>query len=473
DFAALDYTAPEKNRYAYRLEGFDERWNEIGQEHSATYTNLPAGSYVFRVKASNADGVWNEDGVALPITVKPPFWRTWWFRALVLLLIAFGVGRYLRATRERHRELERINRRLAEAADRDRLSQQYLERNVLEILGAMESFSEGDLSVSLPVDSDDAIGRLRRGFNTSVANIRGMVLQLQELVHATAAASEEILASTEELARQAEEQMRQSGRVAGSMERMRQSTEENARHMGAAAELAQRSGQDAEQGTVIVRDTLTGMDQIVSMVGNAAEAVQTLRGSGERIGQITAVISEIAGETNLVALNAAIEAARAGEHGRTFSVVAEEVRKLADRAELAAHEIADVIEQNQADIARAVAIMGEVGGQVDTGKHLVDEAGSALDSVIANSQRVIASIGQVTRAGEEQTAASQNVAATVEAIASGSRAAAEGNQVINRAVEDLNRLIEDVQERVGQFQLEGGRKAPAPAAIAGAAAVPV
>jgi len=147
---------------------------------------------------------------------------------------------------------------------------------------------------------------------------------------------------------------------------------------------------------------------------------------------------------------------------RTFSVVADEVRKLADRAELAAHEIADVIELNQADIARAVAIMGDVGGQVGTGKRLVDEAGSALDSVISNSKRVITSIHQVTHAGEEQTAASQNVAATVEAIAGASRAAAEGNQVINRAVEDLNRLIEDVQERMGKFQLDGARTRTGP-----------
>ena len=90
EFAALNFTQPQQNRYAYKLEGFDEEWNYVGNKRTATYTNLDPGTYTFRVKASNNDGVWNEKGIAVKITITPPFWLTWWFRGLLFLLIVGG-----------------------------------------------------------------------------------------------------------------------------------------------------------------------------------------------------------------------------------------------------------------------------------------------------------------------------------------------------------------------------------------------
>ncbi|GGM88416.1 hybrid sensor histidine kinase/response regulator [Dyadobacter beijingensis] len=88
EFAALSYTVPEKNQYAYMLEGFDAHWNYIGNKRSATYTNLDPGTYTFRVKASNNDGLWNEKGVAVKLIITPPFWLTWWFRMICVVLLA-------------------------------------------------------------------------------------------------------------------------------------------------------------------------------------------------------------------------------------------------------------------------------------------------------------------------------------------------------------------------------------------------
>jgi GAF domain-containing protein/ligand-binding sensor domain-containing protein len=110
EFAALHYAMPERNQYAYMLEGFDQGWNYVGNRRFATYTNLPPGRYVFRVKGSNSDGVWNEEGASLVVTVAPPFWGTWWFRGMVAALLAGGaVGGYrlrVRGMRLRSRELE-------------------------------------------------------------------------------------------------------------------------------------------------------------------------------------------------------------------------------------------------------------------------------------------------------------------------------------------------------------------------------
>ncbi|NOT07024.1 MAG: hypothetical protein HOP28_02350, partial [Gemmatimonadales bacterium] len=112
EFSALSYRLPEKNRYAYRLEGFDREWIELGTKREATYTNLDPGTYTLRVKASNNDGVWNDQGLALPIVITPRWWQTLWFRVLAVVTLAgtlaTGVGLRFRAIRSRNRELEQL-----------------------------------------------------------------------------------------------------------------------------------------------------------------------------------------------------------------------------------------------------------------------------------------------------------------------------------------------------------------------------
>ena len=168
EFAALDYTAPAKNQYAYKLDGFDKEWRDVGTQRTAVYTNLAPGTYTFHVKGSNNDGLWNEQGASLELVITPPFWKTWWFRLFLVAAIAAAIWFIVRAATERRRGLERMNAQLAESAERDRKAQQYLAGNVREMLGAMSRFSEGDLSVKLDASTDDEIGELRRGFNTAV-----------------------------------------------------------------------------------------------------------------------------------------------------------------------------------------------------------------------------------------------------------------------------------------------------------------
>ena len=113
DFAALNFTLPEKNLYAYKLEGFDSEWIEAGVQRSARYTSLPAGSYVLRIRGSNNDGIWNEEGVSLPVRVLPPFWHTWWFRLGVLAAITALLYLAYRLRMRRLRELERMRLQIA------------------------------------------------------------------------------------------------------------------------------------------------------------------------------------------------------------------------------------------------------------------------------------------------------------------------------------------------------------------------
>jgi PAS domain S-box-containing protein len=117
-FAALNYISSKKNQYAYKLEGFDQDWNYVGTKHNTTYTNLDPGKYIFRVKGSNNDGIWNEEGTALPITITPPFWGTIWFR-LLLIVVAAGIIFWIYRWRIQTRDLA-AQKRMEAALTKDR-----------------------------------------------------------------------------------------------------------------------------------------------------------------------------------------------------------------------------------------------------------------------------------------------------------------------------------------------------------------
>ena len=439
EFAALDYTASEQNEYAYKLEGFDDDWQHVGAQRTASYTNLAPGSYTFRVKASNNDGVWNEEGASIRLRITPPFWKTWWFRLLVLGAAAWAVREWLRRAEARREAL--------------RAEKEYLERSVSEILRSMDKLSEGDLTVRLPVRQQDEIGQLCQGFNKVVADIRAMVAQVNDALHATVAASQEIHASTEALAVGAEEQTSQALEVATAAEQMSASAAETARHLAIAAEIATESGAEAQRGGRVAQDTSAGMQRIVSVVKSSSDAVEQLGASSEEISKITNVIDAIANQSELLALNAAIEAARAGKHGRGFGVVADEVRKLAESTANATRDIAQMVTQIQRQTKQVVQSMDEVTDQVKSGSELVSHAGAALASIIANSEKVLDRIRQVAAAGEEHAAASAQISETIERVSSVTRSTASGTTSIVQAAEHLNHLVEVTQTHVARFRV--------------------
>ncbi len=460
EFAALDYVAPAKNQYATMLEGFDKAWNQVGTTRTASYTGLPPGHYVFRVKASNNDGVWNEQGISLPITVRPPFWATWWFRLLALLALLWAARTWLRRMEQRREQLRR--------------EKVYLETNVSEILGAMRRLSDGDLTAELPVGGQDEIGQLRRGFNKVVEDIRAVVAQVNDAVRATVSATVAIRDSTAKVAEGAQEQTAQTQEVAASAEEMSATAAETSSHLGVVAEIAQKSGEEAVEGGRIAREALDGMNEIVTVVERSAEAVTALGIRSRDIEQITHTIVAIAAQTDLLALNAAIEAARAGEHGRGFAVVADEVRKLADRTKTATKEIGGMLTGIQTDTEQAVATMGQVTERVQSGNALVTRAGAALTSIISQSEAVLERVEQVAAAGQEHAATTLQIRENIEAISVGTATAAEQNEAIAQAAEELAALVEQLQAQLRRFRLDGAVAAAvaAPAGVATAGPAP-
>jgi methyl-accepting chemotaxis protein len=332
------------------------------------------------------------------------------------------------------------------------IQKKYLSLSIDEMLIEMNKFSEGDLTVALEIKKDDEIGKLYAGFNNAVKNIKEILLKVAHTVASSATASSQISASSEEMAAGAQEQGSQTTEVAGAVEEMTKTILETTKNSSIAAETAKAAGNSAKIGGKVVEDTIEGMNRIAEVVKKSAETVQALGKSSDQIGEIIQVIDDIADQTNLLALNAAIEAARAGEQGRGFAVVADEVRKLAERTTKATKEIAGMIKQIQKDTTGAVESMSKGTDEVEKGKALADKAGESLKEIICGAEMVVDVVNQVAAASEEQSSTSEQISKSIETINNIAQENAGGISQIAKASEDLNCLTDSLQELIAKFK---------------------
>jgi methyl-accepting chemotaxis protein len=196
------------------------------------------------------------------------------------------------------------------------------------------------------------------------------------------------------------------------------------------------------------------MIRISEVVKKSAETVQELGKSSNEIGEIIQVIDDIADQTNLLALNAAIEAARAGEQGRGFAVVADEVRKLAERTSKATQEIAGMIKHIQKDTEGAVKSMQQGTKEVENGRNLAEKAGDSLKEIIMGADRVTDIVTQVAAASEEQSRSSEQITQNIELITNVTQQSATGVRQIAHAAEELNQLTSNLQSLISAFKVD-------------------
>jgi PAS domain S-box-containing protein len=330
----------------------------------------------------------------------------------------------------------------------------YLQRNTQRILEEMSKLAEGDLTVNLVSEiKEDIIDDLFIGFNKAVYKIKEMISQVGEAVSATASASAEISSSSEQMATGAQEQSSQAMEVAQAINQMTKTILETAQNISQAAVKTQEAGILSEEGAKIVEDSIEGMNRISDVVYEAVKTVEKLGKNSEKIGAIVKVINEIADQTNLLALNAAIEAARAGEHGRGFAVVADEVRKLAERTTGATTEITEMISTIQTDTANAVKSIQSGTDEVTKGKELTQKAGQSLEKINSATINVIDLVTQVATASEEQSATSEQISKSIEGITHVTQETAVGIEQISQTAEDLNRLTENLENMMNTFKI--------------------
>jgi methyl-accepting chemotaxis protein len=311
-----------------------------------------------------------------------------------------------------------------------------------------------DLAVDdLAVDANDEIGEATSALNKMKNNLREIVRAIAGTAEHVASASEEISASASLQAQSAETQKDQTAQVATAMQEMSSTVQQVSENSGKAADASRQAAETARHGGSIVNDTLAKMRAIAESVSGTAKKVEELGKNSDQIGRIIGVIDDIADQTNLLALNAAIEAARAGEQGRGFAVVADEVRKLAERTTTATKEIAQMISTVQEETKSAVAAMEEGTKQVEEGVQTTAQAGDSLKEIIHTSEQVGEMITHIATAATEQSSATEEINNNMEQIAKLVRESSEGAQQSAKACQDLSGLALDLQKMVSNFRL--------------------
>ena len=322
------------------------------------------------------------------------------------------------------------------------------------VMEVAERASQGDLSHRVPVSTNDELGQMGMAFNGFLDQLNQMLKQINQVVETVAASSEELSANGKEVAKASREQSSQATQVATAVDEMSTTAGEMAKNTQVLAGNAQDVNQSAVKGGEIVAHSIRGMETVTSTMQASADRINALGQRSQEIGEIIRVIEDIADQTNLLALNAAIEAARAGEQGRGFAVVADEVRKLAERTGKATKEIAGVIETVQAGTIEAVQSMEAGTAEAQNGMQLAQDAGQRLNEIVAGVQRVADMIHQIAGSTEEQSQVSDQIAQSIQTVAGLSQQNEGSVEQVASATGDLARMASELQTSLGRFRLQ-------------------
>ena len=315
------------------------------------------------------------------------------------------------------------------------------------------SGGDGDLTRQLPIHGRDEIGASATAFNRFSQSLRQMLLEVRERTGQVNQAVAALATETADISQHSSQQAQAATSTASAVAQLSGSISRIADAASQAEQAARSAGDEAEQVAHSVHSTASEIGRIADTIRRIDGVLDGLESRSEQISSIVQVIKDIAEQTNLLALNAAIEAARAGEAGRGFAVVADEVRKLAERTASATVEIAGSIREVQEATAGAAGSMDEAIHQVESGVMLAERAASSISQIREHNLGVLATVGHIASATAEQSTASRDIARHIDAIHGMTADTDASLHHANGAVGDLQRLAGELQTLLARFRL--------------------
>ncbi|RJQ47310.1 MAG: chemotaxis protein [Gammaproteobacteria bacterium] len=338
--------------------------------------------------------------------------------------------------------------RAAMAEEQNRKNQEA----ILTLLDEMAGLQDGDLTVKATV-TEAFTGAIADAVNSAIDSLRNLVRGINDTTLHVASAAQETQTTAMHLSEASDEQAARVAEASTAINEMAVSIQEVAANANESAQVAQNSVQIANQGAQAVQNTIQGMDRIREQIQETSKRIKRLGESSQEIGEIVELISDIADQTNILALNAAIQAAMAGEAGRGFAVVADEVQRLAERSANATRQIDALVKTIQGDTSEAIGAMEQSTGNVVAGAKIAHNADEALKEIERVSNHLAELVQNISHAARQQSAAAANISDTMNVVREIATQTSVGTNEAAASVGNLADLANELRKSVAGFKL--------------------